>query len=128
MKRSTLADANKQRTAVIFEKTYYKLYEQVSAEMASQPQAAPQIKIIDVITIERCAAVFPWAKFRTRKRAIKLHTVLTGLLPQCVPVTDDKTHDRRAVQDLHFEPGGLLIFDRAYLDYAWLYQLHQGRS
>jgi len=124
--RSTLADANEQRPAVIFEKTYYKLYERVSAELATQPQKAPEIKIIDATTIDLCAAVFPWAKFRTRKGAIKLHTVLTGLLPQCVLVTDGKTSDRRAVQDLHFEPDDLLIFDRAYLDYAWLYQLHQG--
>ena len=51
--------------------------------------------------------------------------MLTGLLPQCVLITDGKTHDRRAVQDLHFEADDLLIFDRAYLDYAWLYQLHQ---
>jgi putative transposase len=124
--RSTLADANKQRPAIIFEKTYYKLYERLSAELATQPQQAPNIKIIDSTTIDLCASVFPWAKFRTRKGAIKLHTVLTGMLPQCVLVTDGKTHDRRAVQDLHFEPDDLLIFDRAYLDYAWLYQLHQG--
>ena len=124
--RSTLADANQQRPAVIFEKTYYKLYERLSTELATQPQQAPKIKIIDSTTIDLCASVFPWAKFRTRKGAIKLHTVLTGMLPQCVLVTDGKTHDRRAVQDLHFEPDDLLIFDRAYLDYAWLYQLHQG--
>jgi hypothetical protein len=124
--RSTLADANKQRPAVIFEKTYYKLYERLSAELATQPQQAPNIKIIDSTTIDLCASVFPWAKFRTRKGAIKLHTVLTGMLPQCVLVTDGKTHDRRAVQELHFEPDDLLIFDRAYLDYAWLYQLHLG--
>jgi hypothetical protein len=126
LNRSTLADANRQRPAIIFEKTYYKLYERLSAELAPQPQKAPQIKIIDATTIELCAAVFPWAKFRTRKGAIKLHTVLTGLLPQCVLVTDGKTHDLQAVQDLRFKPGDLLIFDRAYLDYAWLYQLHQG--
>jgi hypothetical protein len=48
------------------------------------------------------------------------------MLPQCVLVTDGKTHDLRAIQDLHFEPGDLLIFDRAYLDYAWLFRLHQG--
>jgi IS4 transposase len=125
VKRSTLADANTQRPAVIFEKTYYKLYERLSAELAQQPQDAPQIKIIDATTIDLCAAVFPWAKFRTRKGAIKLHTVLTEMLPQCVLVTDGKTHDRQAVQDLHFEPDDLLIFDRAYLDYAWLYRLHQ---
>jgi len=125
VKRSTLADANQQRPAIIFEKTYYKLYERLSAELATHPQEAPNIKIIDATTIDLCAAVFPWAKFRTRKGAIKLHTVLTGLLPQCVLVTDGKTHDRRPVQDLHFKPNDLLIFDRAYLDYAWLYRLHQ---
>ncbi len=126
VRRSTLADANQQRPAVIFEKTYYKLYERLSAELATQPQEAPKIKIIDATTIDLCTSVFPWAKFRTRKGAIKLHTVLTEMLPQCVLVTDGKTHDRRAIQDLHFEPDDLLIFDRAYLDYAWLYQLHQG--
>ncbi len=47
VKRSTLADANQQRPAVIFEKTYYKLYERLSAELATQPQEAPKIKIID---------------------------------------------------------------------------------
>ena len=126
VKRSTLADANQQRPAVIFEKTYYKLYERLSAELATQPQGAPKIKIIDATTIDLCAAAFPWAKFRIRKGAIKLHTVLTEMLPQCVLVTDGKTHDQKAVQDLHFEPGDLLVFDRAYLDYAWLYRLHQG--
>lgn len=125
VKRSTLSDANKLRPAVIFEKTYYKLYERLSAELEPQPKKTPPIKIIDATTIDLCAAVFPWAKFRTRKGAIKLHTVLTGLLPQCVLITEGKTHDRQAVQNLHFQPGDLLIFDRAYLDYAWLYQLHQ---
>ncbi len=126
VKRSTLADANEQRPAVIFEKTYYKLYERLAQELGPQAQQAPRIKIIDATTIDLCAAVFPWAKFRARKGAVKLHTVLTGLLPQCVIVTHGRTHDCRAVQDLRFEPGDLLIFDRAYLDYAWLYQLHQG--
>jgi hypothetical protein len=49
-------------------------------------------------------------------------------LRACCPsvlVTNGKTHDRRAVQDLNFKPDDLLIFDRAYLDYGWLYQLHQ---
>jgi putative transposase len=126
VKRSPLADANQQRPAIIFEKTYYNLYERLSAELATQPQEAPKIKIIDSTTIDLSASVFPWAKFRTGKGAIKLHTVLTEMLPHCVLVTDGKTHDRQAVKDLKFEPNDLLIFDRASLDYAWLYQLHQG--
>ena len=68
VKRSTLADANQQRPAIIFEKTYYKLCERVSAELATQPREAPEIKTIDATTIDLCTAVFPWAKFRTRKR------------------------------------------------------------
>jgi hypothetical protein len=125
VRRSTLADANTLRPAVSFEKLYDKLYERLSAELTPQPHKAPPIKIIDAITIDLCAAVFPGAKFRTRQGALKLHTVLTGLLPQCVLVTDGKTHDRKIVQDLRFQPGDWLIFDRAYLDYAWLYRLHQ---
>jgi hypothetical protein len=81
--------------------------------------------MIDATIIDLCAAVFPMAKFRIPKGAIKLHTILTGILSQCVPVADGKTHDRWAVQDRYFEPDDLLIFDRAYLDYAWLYP-HQG--
>ena len=61
VKRSTLADANQQRPAIIFEKAYYKLYERVSSGLATQPQEAPEIKIIDASTIDLCAAVFPWA-------------------------------------------------------------------
>ena len=61
MKRSTLADAKKQRPAIIFEKTSYKLYERVSSDLATQPQEAPEIKIIDATTIDLCAAFFPWA-------------------------------------------------------------------
>ena len=69
--------------------------------MAQQPQEAPKIKIIDATTIDLCAAVFPEAKFRSRKGAIKLHTILTGMLPECVLVADGKTHDRWDVQRCH---------------------------
>jgi len=126
VKRSTLADANEPRPAVIFEKTYYKLYERLAQEMEPQARQAPRIKISDATTIDLCASVFPWAKFRSGKGAVKLHTVLTGQLPQCVIVTEGKTPDQKAVQDLRVEAGDLLIFDRAYLDYAWLFRLHQG--
>ena len=71
--RSILADANKPRPAVIFEKTDYQLYERLSAELSPQPQQAPKIKISDSTTIDLCASVFPWAQFRTRNGAIQLH-------------------------------------------------------
>ena len=67
------ADANKLRPAVISEKTDYQLYERLSAELATQPQQAPKIKISDSTTIDLWASVFPRAQFRTRNGAIKLH-------------------------------------------------------
>jgi len=124
VKRSTLADANEQRPAVIFEKTYHQVLDRVSAEMARHQKVNPEIKIIDSTTIDLCAAVFPWAKYRSRKGAIKLHTVLRDLLPHCIILTDGKTHDLTVAKQMKFEEGDLLIMDRGYIDYAWLYGLH----
>jgi hypothetical protein len=125
VRRSTLAGANEQRPAIIFEQTYYKLLARVSGEMARQQQAHPDLKIMDATTIELCVGTFPWAPFRARKGAIKLHTVLADLLPQCVVLTDGKTHDLTVAKNLAFAPGDLLIFDRVYIDYDWLFHLHQ---
>jgi hypothetical protein len=125
VRRSTLAEANEQRPAVIFEQTYHKLLARVYAEMARQEQVHPELKIIDATTIELGAGTFPWATFRARKGAIKLHALLADLLPQCVVLTDGKTHDLTVARDLTFAPGDLLVFDRAYIDYDWLFDLHQ---
>jgi Transposase DDE domain/Domain of unknown function (DUF4372) len=124
VKRTTLADANEQRPAVIFEETYHKLLDRLHADMARHQPVNPEIKIIDSTTIDLCAAVFPWAHFRARKGAIKLHTILRDLLPHCVILTDGNTHDLIAAKKMEFEVGDLLIIDRAYIDYAWLYGLH----
>jgi hypothetical protein len=112
VKRATLADANEQRPAVISEEAYHKLSDWVYAEMARKQPINPEIKIINSITIDLCARVFPWAHFRARKGAIKLHTVLRDLLPQCVILTDGKTYDLTAAQKMEFEPGDFLIIDR----------------
>ncbi|MDZ7262544.1 MAG: transposase [candidate division KSB1 bacterium] len=69
--------------------------------------------------------MFTWAKFRRRQGAVKLHNLLAKLLPQYALVADGKTHNCHPARDRHFEPCDLLIFDRVYLDYAWLYRLHQ---
>lgn len=125
VKRSTLAEANEKRPAIIFEKTYHKLLTGVYAEMARQQHINPEIKIIDATTIDLCASVFPWAHFREKKGAIKLHTVLVDMLPQCVILSDGKKHDVAAAKEMQFAPGDLLIMDRAYVDYAWLYGLQR---
>jgi putative transposase len=125
VRRSTLSEANEQRPAIIFEQTYHKLLAGVYAAMATQQRVHPEIKIIDATTIDLCASVFPWATFREKKGAIKLHTVLVDMLPHCVILSDGKKHDLAAAREMRFEPGDLLIMDRAYIDYAWLYGHHR---
>jgi len=61
--------------------------------------------------------LFPWAKFRQRKGAIKLHTRYEygGQLPSFINITDGKTHEIRVARELEFEAGSITVFDRGYL-------------
>ena len=81
----------------------------------------------DATTIDLCLSLFPWAKFRQHKGAIKLHTLLDlrGSIPTLIYVTKGKTHEVNLLDDLLIEPGALYLFDRGYLDFARLHQLHQ---
>jgi hypothetical protein len=81
----------------------------------------------DSTTIDLCLSVFPWAKFRKTKAAVKLHTLLDlrGNIPVVISITNGKMHDVNALDDLVFEPGAIYIFDKAYVDFARLYGIHQ---
>jgi len=81
----------------------------------------------DSTTIDLCLSLFPWARFRKRKGAIKLHTLLDlrGSIPIFIHMTQGKTHDVRILDDLPLEPGSFYILDRGYLDFSRLYTLHQ---
>jgi len=81
----------------------------------------------DSTTIDLCLALFPWARFRRRKGAVKLHTLLDlrGNIPSFIHITEGKVHDVNALDNLIPEPGSFYIFDRAYLDFARLYVFSQ---
>jgi hypothetical protein len=81
----------------------------------------------DATTIDLCLSLFPWAKFRQRKGAIKLHTLLDlrGSIPTLIYVTPGKVHEVNLLDELIVEPGAIYIFDRGYLDFARLYKIHQ---
>jgi len=85
---------------------------------------------LDSTTIDLCLSLFPWAKFRKRKGAVKLHTLLDlrGSIPSIVIITHGKVHDVTILDQLSFEPGAFYIFDRGYLDFARLYAIHQALS
>ncbi len=81
----------------------------------------------DSTTIDLCLSLFPWARFRKHKAAIKLHTLLDlrGSIPSFIQITEGKVHDVNALDDLIPEPGSFYIMDRAYLDFERLYLFHQ---
>jgi IS4 transposase len=86
---------------------------------------------IDASTIDLCLSVFPWAKFRTTKGAIKLHCLYdhSGALPTFLTITDGKKHDVRVVKDNTFplSPDSIVSIDKAYIDYKWLNSLDEQR-
>ena len=99
--RSTLADANARRDSAIFEKLFYSLLERC---MQLAPRHGFRFKnklvSLDATTIELCLAAFPWARFRTRKGALKLHCALDhqGNIPSFVVMTDGKCHEITAAK------------------------------
>jgi len=127
--RSTLADANENRDwriyadfAQVLIHVARKLYrdEQFSIELDET------IYALDSSTIDLCLSVFPWAKFRKTKGAIKLHTLLDlkGNIPAFIKITDGKIHDLNILDELIPEPGAFYLMDRGYLDFARLYQIN----
>jgi len=85
---------------------------------------------LDSTLIDLCLSLFPWAKFRKHKGAIKLHTLLDlrGSIPSLIIITHGKIHDVTILDQLIFEPGTFYLFDRGYLDFARLYVIHQSSA
>jgi hypothetical protein len=81
----------------------------------------------DSTTIDLCLALFPWAHFRKRKGAIKMHTLLDlrGSIPSFIAITEGKVADVNVLDDLPIEPGAFYLMDRGYLDFARLYAITQ---
>ena len=127
--RSTLADANEKRDWRIFADFAQQLIAQASVLYANEPfgvELKQAAYALDSTTIDLCLSLFPWAKFRRAKAAIKLHTLLAlrGNYPTVVIVTPGSVHDVNILDQLAFEPGSFYIFDRGYLDFARLHRLH----
>ena len=128
--RSTLADANEKRPWPIFADFARVLIAQASVLYADEDfgvELRQAAYALDSTTIDLCLALFPWAKFRRQKAAIKLHTLLRlrGAFPTVVIITSGKVHDVNILDELGFEPGAFYIFDRGYLDFTRLHHIHQ---
>lgn len=131
--RSALADANERRDWRIYAefaqaliRTARRLYAQDSLSV----DLAETVYALDATTIDLCLSLFPWARFRTTKAALKLHTLLDlrGAIPSFIHISEGKLHDVNVLDMLIAEPGAFYVMDRAYLDFERLYRLHQCQS
>jgi len=85
---------------------------------------------LDSSTIDLCLNVFKWAKFRKKKAAVKLHTMidLRGNIPVFIEITDGKVHDVNILDQIDFEPGAFYIIDKGYYDFERLYKINQAKA
>jgi hypothetical protein len=123
--RSTLADANHNRDWRIYADFAHVLIGQARALYADDAFAVDLDQAayaFDSTTIDLCLALFPWAKFRRRKGAVKLHTMidLRGNIPCFIHITHGKTHDVNALDHLSLEAGAFYMLDRGYIDFRRL--------
>ena len=131
--RNTLANANKVRDWRIYADFAQVLIKEARALYADEGFAvelANTVYALDASTIDLCMSLFPWAKFRKTKSAVKLHTLLDlrGNIPTLIIITDGKVHDVNILDELVVEPGAFYIMDRGYLDFARLYAMHRSRA
>ena len=128
--RSTLAKANETRDWRIYSDFAQVLIHEARRLYADEDfglELNETVYALDSSTIDLCLSVFPWARFRKTKGAVKLHTLLDlkGDIPTFIWITDGKVHDVNVLDHLIPEPGAIYVMDRAYLDFRRLYQLHQ---
>lgn len=122
-KRSTLAYANSHRPWQLYQGVFEQLLDRcqiLAAERRRPFRFKNPLRVLDSTVIDLCLEVFDWAKYRRTKGAIKLHLQLQdrGCLPCWALVTEGRTHDVRVAQGLAFDPGTIVVMDRAYNDYG----------
>jgi len=131
--RNTLANANSVRDWRIYADFAHLLIQQARTLYRDEEfglALQQTVYALDATTIDLCLSLFPWAYFRKRKGAVKLHTLLDlrGNIPTVIIITQGLIHDVNILDQLTFEPGAFYLMDRAYLDFARLHRLHLGSA
>jgi IS4 transposase len=131
--RTTLAYANEQRDWRVFADFAQVLIAEARELYGKDTTVADltqTLYALDSTTIDLCLELFPWAKFRRTKAAVKLHTLidLRGSIPTFIHITDGKIHDVNALDKITSEPGAYYIMDRGYQDLERFHRLHLAGS
>ena len=133
LSRSTLADANENRDWRIYAEFAQVLIAEARTLYADEDfgvELDNTVYALDSSTIDLCLSLFPWAKFRKAKGAIKLHALLNlrGSIPEFIHISDGKLHDVNVLDMMIPEPGSIYVMDRGYVDFKRLYALHQATA
>jgi transposase len=126
--KSSIARVNNTRDPIVFEKLFYALLEQCKSVTESRKFSFNNpLYSLDASVVNLCLSLFDWAKYRTKKGALKMHVLLnnrTGL-PTVVTVTAGNIADviEGRNMDLKLEPESILVFDRGYVDHNWWYRI-----
>jgi len=131
IKRSTLADANEARDWRIFADFAHVLIAEARALYETDNDFSVDLDnmvyALDSTSIELCLSLFPWAKFRKHKGAVKAHTLLDlrGSIPTFIKLTDGLCHDVNVLDELDYEPGAFYVMDRGYVSFKRLFRIHK---
>ena len=124
---STLADANGSRDWRIYHDLAQSLIvraRRLYADESFGVELQQTVYALDSTTIDLCLSLFPWARFRSTKAAVKLHTLLDlrGPIPTMISISEGKKADVNVLDELALEPGAFYVMDRGYVDFARLYR------
>ena len=131
--RNTLANANTVRDWRIYA-DFAQILIQRARRLYAGEELADQLDqtvyALDSTTTDLCLKLFPWARFRRYKAAIKMHTLfdIRASVPTLAIITHGKVHDVNILDDLIFEPGSIYVVDRGYLDFTRLHRIHQSSA
>ena len=131
--KSTLADANESRNWRIYQDfalSQIKLARKLYSQDGFAVELEQTVYALDTTTIDLCLSVFPWARFRQAKAAVKMHTLLDlrGNIPTFIHISDGKMHEVNVLDILIPEAGSFYIMDRGFTDFARWFTLHQAQA
>jgi len=131
--RSTLAEANEMRDWRIYADFAHHLIAIARKLYQKEPLAVElqnTVYALDATTIDLCLSLFPWARFRTAKGAVRLHTLLDlrGNIPSFIHISDGKLHEVNALDLIPLEAGAFYIMDRGYTDFSRLHAVTQASA
>jgi len=131
--RNTLAVANEKRDWRIYAEFAQILIHEARRLYVDEPflaDLAETVYALDSTTVDLCLSLFPWARFRTTKAAVKLHTLLDlrGSIPSFIWITEGRVHDLKILDEMIPEPGSIYVMDRGYVDFARLYIFPQAQA